>query len=79
MAAKFLGMQMIYLEAGSGAKTTVPDEIIQNVKEKTKLPLIVGGGIRSMERIQEIYDAGADIVVIGNHFEEHPDFLSDLS
>lgn len=78
LAAKFLGMQMIYLEAGSGAKTTVPDAIVKSVKEKTQLPLIVGGGIRSAERIQEIYDAGADIIVIGNHFEEHPGFLSDL-
>ncbi len=78
LAAKFLGMKMIYLEAGSGALRTISDEMIRNVKEKTGLPLIVGGGIKSAKRINEIYNAGADIVVIGNQFETSSNFLTEL-
>lgn len=78
LAAKFLGMKMIYLEAGSGAKNTVPDAMIKEVRQHTNLPLVVGGGIRSQKRINEIFAAGADIVVVGNHFEKHSVFLSDL-
>lgn len=78
MAAKLLGMKMIYLEAGSGADNHVPLHMIMAVKKAVDLPLIVGGGIRSSETINAIYRAGADFVVIGNHFENNPDFLRDL-
>lgn len=76
IAAKLMGKQLIYLEAGSGAKIPVSKEIIQAVKGRINIPLIVGGGIRTPEAMQDAFDAGADIVVIGNHFEQHPEELT---
>jgi len=73
IAAELMGKQAIYLEAGSGAKTPISSEIIKAVRAHTSLTLIVGGGIRTPEAMNAAYNAGADIVVIGNHFEENPD------
>ena len=82
IAAELMGKKAIYLEAGSGAKTPVSPDIIRAVRAATSLTLIVGGGIRTPEAMHAAYDAGADIVVIGNHFESHPEelavFLKDL-
>ena len=75
IAAELMGKKAIYLEAGSGAIHPVSPEIIKAVRESTTCTLIVGGGIRTPEAMQAAYDAGADIVVIGNHFEEHPEEL----
>lgn len=75
IAAELMGKKAIYLEAGSGAKTPVPPSVIKAVREKVQIPLIVGGGIRTPEAMQAAYNAGADIVVIGNHFESHPEDL----
>jgi len=74
-AGEFLGKKLIYLEAGSGANQHVSLEMISFVSQNIKIPLIVGGGIRSMKTIQEIYDAGADLVVIGTAFENNPNFF----
>ena len=76
IAAQMMGKKAIYLEAGSGAITPVSTEIIKAVRAHTSIKLIVGGGIRTPEAMQAAYDAGADIVVIGNHFEEHPEELA---
>ena len=73
IAAQLLGFQSVYLEAGSGAKTPVFVNTIQTVREHLRIPLIVGGGIRTPEQMLAAFDAGADIVVIGNHFESHPE------
>lgn len=78
IAAELMGKQFIYLEAGSGAKVPVSSEIIKAVRAVTTIPLIVGGGIRTPEAMNAAYDAGADIVVIGNHFESHPEELADF-
>lgn len=75
IAAELMGKKAIYLEAGSGAKTPVAPSVIKAVREKVQIPLIVGGGIRTPEAMQAAYNAGADIVVIGNHFESHPEDL----
>lgn len=75
IAAELMGKKAIYLEAGSGAIHPVSPEIIKAVRANTSCTLIVGGGIRTPEVMQVAYDAGADIVVIGNHFEEHPEEL----
>lgn len=71
--AELLGKRLIYLEAGSGAVTSVAPDIVRAVREVTSVPLIVGGGIRTPEQMQDVLHAGADIVVIGNHFEQHPE------
>ena len=75
IAAELMGKKAIYLEAGSGAQIPVSPDIIREVRKNTSIPLIVGGGIRTPEAMQAAYSAGADIVVIGNHFESHPEEL----
>ncbi len=78
IAAELMGKKAIYLEAGSGAKVPVSPDIIREVRKHTSLTLIVGGGIRTPEAMNAAYDSGADIVVIGNHFESHPKELANF-
>ena len=78
IAAELMGKKAIYLEAGSGAQTPVSPDIIREVRKNTSVTLIVGGGIRTPEAMQAAYAAGADIVVIGNHFESHPEDLNSF-
>jgi phosphoglycerol geranylgeranyltransferase len=70
LAGQFSGKQLIYLEAGSGALKHVSIEIIREVKKALSIPLIVGGGIRTSRQLENIYKAGADMVVIGTAFEK---------
>ena len=70
-AGELSGKKLIYLEAGSGAKNQVALEIISRVKEIISIPLIVGGGIRSITQVNDAYKAGADIVVVGTAFENN--------
>ena len=78
-AGELLGMKLIYLEAGSGAKTAVSSAMIKAVKKSVSIPLIVGGGIRSSEQAEQICMAGADIIVVGNALEETPGLLMEIS
>lgn len=70
LAAQFLGMKMLYLEAGSGARHTVPGEIIASLTSEVDLPLIVGGGIRTPEEARSKVNAGARFIVTGTVVEE---------
>jgi phosphoglycerol geranylgeranyltransferase len=70
LAGQYLGMRFIYLEAGSGAKRPIPQEMIRAVKGCIKVPLIVGGGIRSKDQALAAVSAGADIIVTGNVIED---------
>lgn len=79
MAGEMLGMKLIYLEAGSGAIKPVSAEMIEAVKSNTSVPLLVGGGIRSAEQVEEICRAGADIIVVGNILEKEPALLMEIS
>ena len=74
-----LGQKLLYLDGGSGAQTPVPKNIIRAVKDNTSSPLSVGGGLRKIPQIQETCRAGADIVVVGNHFEESPEAISTFA
>jgi phosphoglycerol geranylgeranyltransferase len=74
-AGEFIGNKLIYLEAGSGANLSVPTEMITLVSQNIKIPLIVGGGIRSKAEIEKAYNAGADLVVIGTAFENDANFF----
>ena len=77
-AGELLGMKLIYLEAGSGALHPITKDIISSVKQELSIPLIVGGGIRSNEQLNNAYQAGADMVVIGTAFEEDESFFNEL-
>jgi phosphoglycerol geranylgeranyltransferase len=77
-AGELLGMKLIYLEAGSGAIHPITTDIIKKVKQEVNIPLIVGGGIRSKEQLDEAYKSGADIVVIGTAFEMNASFFNEL-
>ncbi|MCZ8230116.1 geranylgeranylglyceryl/heptaprenylglyceryl phosphate synthase [Flavobacterium sp.] len=77
MAGEMLGHQLIYLEGGSGAKQSVPLEMIREVAKNITIPLVVGGGITSLLGIQNAYEAGADLVVIGTAFEKNPSFFEN--
>ena len=74
LAAQFLGMDLVYLEAGSGAPVPVPPKMIRAVKKEIAIPLIVGGGIRTPKAARAAVAAGADIVVTGTIIEEAGDF-----
>ena len=70
LAAQYLGMHFVYLEAGSGSKNPVPPKMITMVKKNIRIPLIVGGGIRSREAAEVVIKAGADAVVTGTITEQ---------
>jgi phosphoglycerol geranylgeranyltransferase len=69
LAAQFMGMDLIYYEAGSGAPEPVPAEMVSAVKSKLKIPVIVGGGIRTAEQAGILRKSGADIIVTGTLVE----------
>jgi len=77
-AGEFLGMKLIYLEAGSGALHPINADIISSVKQELNIPLIVGGGIRNKKQLDKMYISGADLVVIGTAFEEDESFFDKL-
>ncbi|NOQ96678.1 MAG: geranylgeranylglyceryl/heptaprenylglyceryl phosphate synthase, partial [Calditrichae bacterium] len=70
LAAQYLGFQTVYLEAGSGAQLSVPEDMIAAVSKTISIPVMVGGGIRKPEIASKKVEAGAALVVIGNHFED---------
>ncbi len=69
LAAEYLGMKLVYLEAGSGARTPVPVEMVREVAAYISTPIVVGGGLKDPEAIGSRIAAGASFVVVGNHFE----------
>jgi phosphoglycerol geranylgeranyltransferase len=73
MAAELMGQRWIYLEAGSGAINAVPPRMIAIVRAAVELKVIVGGGIRTPQQARERVEAGAHVIVIGNHFEGSKD------
>jgi phosphoglycerol geranylgeranyltransferase len=81
LAGEYLGMKFIYLEAGSGAQDSVPDEMVKEVSEECSIPIIVGGGIRNPQTARRKVDNGASIIVTGNFFENENnwDFIKDFA
>ena len=78
LACQLLGHKMVYLEAGSGANHPVPQNVIRTIRKTIDIPLIVGGGIKTPEIMQCAFEAGADLVVVGNHIESHPEELTQI-
>ena len=71
LAAEYIGMKLVYLEAGSGAHYSVPNEMIKQVSDHVSVPVVVGGGIRSAEEAHEKVQSGANVVVVGNFLEKN--------
>jgi len=78
LAGTYFGMDIIYLDGGSGAEKPVPAEMISKVKDYTEQLLFVGGGVNTIKKAKDAFTAGADIVVVGNRIEEDPNFLIEL-
>jgi len=78
LAGEQLGMKLIYLEAGSGAKTAVTGTTVELLRSEISIPVIAGGGIRTADDVRRLYDAGAHAVVVGNAVERDPRILASL-
>lgn len=70
MAGEMLGMKLIYMDAGSGAKQPITEQMIEKVARHIEVPLIVGGGITEAEKAYLNCKAGADVIVVGNAIEK---------
>lgn len=79
LAGEMLGHRLLYLEAGSGALEPVKSTIVSEVKQNINIPLIVGGGIQTPQQICALYQAGADIIVVGTAFENDEKKLKTLA
>jgi putative glycerol-1-phosphate prenyltransferase len=79
LAGEMLGMKLIYMDAGSGARRPIPIEMIERVAQVIESPLIVGGGIRDPEKVYLNARAGADLIVVGNAIEKNTRLLSEMS
>ncbi len=79
LAGQYLGMKLIYLEAGSGAKEPVAKNVVKAVTETLDIPVIVGGGIRNAETASEKVKDGASIIVTGTVIEENSSLMSELA
>ncbi len=79
LAGEMLGLKTIYLEAGSGALNPVSESMIEAVSGTLSVPLIVGGGIRTPEKAAANFRAGADVIVVGNAFENDPGLIRELA
>jgi phosphoglycerol geranylgeranyltransferase len=75
LAGEMLGLDMIYLEAGSGAINPISIGLVRAVRENISIPLAVGGGIRNKKEIRDLFEAGADLIVLGNGCENKPGLL----
>jgi putative glycerol-1-phosphate prenyltransferase len=78
MAGEMLGMKLIYMDAGSGAKKPITTSMIQSVSHHISVPLIVGGGIRDAEQAFKSASAGADIIVVGNAIEKDDSLILEM-
>jgi putative glycerol-1-phosphate prenyltransferase len=76
LAGEMLGMKAIYLEGGSGAARPVNPAMIRAVREVITIPLITGGGLDTAEKVEQAFEAGADMVVIGNGCEQDPTLIT---
>jgi len=78
-AGEMQGKQLIYMDAGSGAKNPITKEMIAKVSHNIDIPLIIGGGIKTPEKVRENCEAGAQIIVIGDAIEKDPTLVKELS
>jgi putative glycerol-1-phosphate prenyltransferase len=74
-----LGMKLIYMDAGSGAKRPISEAMIKKVSTHIECPLIIGGGIIEPEKAYKNCKSGADIIVVGNAIEKEPSLIKEMS
>jgi phosphoglycerol geranylgeranyltransferase len=79
MAGEMLGMKLIYMDAGSGARHPIREEMISLVAASIEVPLVIGGGIRDPEKAYRNCKAGADIVVVGNAIEKDASLIREMA
>jgi phosphoglycerol geranylgeranyltransferase len=79
MAGEMLGMKLIYMDAGSGAKRPIPTEMVQKVASHIEAPLIIGGGIIEPEKAYLNCKAGADVIVVGNAIEKDASLIKEMA
>ena len=79
LAGEMLGLKLIYLDGGSGALMGVSGKMIKEVRKTINIPIIVGGGIKTAKQAEEACFAGADLIVVGNAFEENNNLIKEIS
>jgi phosphoglycerol geranylgeranyltransferase len=79
MAGEMLGMKLIYLDAGSGARHAVHENMINQVSGCIEVPMVVGGGIKDPEKAYLDCKAGADVIVVGNAIEKDPSLIKEIA
>lgn len=79
LAGELLGLGCIYMDTGSGADRTVSPEMIAAVRSSVELPIIIGGGIRTVQQARSLCEAGADVIVVGTAFEKDPEHVFMMS
>jgi putative glycerol-1-phosphate prenyltransferase len=79
LAGEMLGLKLMFMDAGSGAKNPISESMIEAVSSTINIPLIVGGGISTPEKAYANVKAGADVVVVGNAIEKDPQLLVDIA
>ncbi len=79
MAGEMLGMKLIYMDAGSGAKKAITESMIEQVAKNIEVPLIIGGGITDPEKAYLNCKAGADIIVVGNAIEKDESLIMEIA
>jgi len=78
MAGEMLGLKLIYLDGGSGADKPIPTEMVRLIRKNINLPLIAGGGICNDSQAADLWNAGADLIVVGNALEKEPGIIKEM-
>ena len=79
LAGEMLGLKLIFMDGGSGAKNPISEKMISSVKRAINLPLIIGGGINSAKKAIDNCKAGADIIVVGNAIEKNINLINEIA
>lgn len=78
-AGEMQGKHLIYMDAGSGAQTAISSDMIRKVSSNIRIPLVIGGGIRTPQKVRENCEAGADLIVVGNAIEKEASLIRELA
>ena len=79
MAGEMLGLKLIFMDGGSGAVNPISEKMIESCSNNVELPIIIGGGIDSAEKVISNCKAGADIIVVGNAIEKNYDLIKEIA